>query len=268
MTSLPLAQILSQLAPQPDGTLIPPKAENWMQGRTTFGGLTAAWLLEAALRSQDDLPPLRTAMINYVGPISEPPHLSTEVLRTGRNVSTLNARAESEGKVLGTGAFSFGRAVPDAQIHQELPAPEAPAPEENELYIPAGAEHLGPGFIQNFDVRLIDGNRPMMGAKEGYVRAWCRHKDPASRVGLPSLICIGDLLPPGMFPMLRKFGPNSSMNWLVNFMDDNPQTEEGWWQMETRMTAAANGYSSQIMRLWNSAGKLTLEGMQSVIVFA
>jgi hypothetical protein len=42
--------------------------ENWKQGRTAYGGLTAALLHAAIVNSYDNLPPLRTAQINFVGP--------------------------------------------------------------------------------------------------------------------------------------------------------------------------------------------------------
>jgi acyl-CoA thioesterase len=41
--------------------------EDWMQGRTTYGGLTAALCLKAALPLAGDRP-LRSAQIAFVGP--------------------------------------------------------------------------------------------------------------------------------------------------------------------------------------------------------
>ena len=37
-------------------------------GRTAFGGITSALLLAAILNDHDDLPPLRTMQINFIGP--------------------------------------------------------------------------------------------------------------------------------------------------------------------------------------------------------
>jgi acyl-CoA thioesterase len=61
-------------------------------------------------------------------------------------------------------------------------------------------------------------------------------------------------------------GPVSSVNWMINFLGE-PETEDGWWHIETKETATANGYSSQIMRFWNASGDLVAEGMQSVAIF-
>ena len=200
--------------------------------------------------------------------MSEPPVLTASTLRQGRNVTILEARADSAGNLAGTGAFSFGHAIPDAQIRQDLTAPDAPPPEECEPLIPTFAEGFAPVFTRNFETRLIEGDRPLTGADKGYIRCWTRHRDPASRTGIASLLCLGDILPPGIYPMLKRPGPNSSMNWLRNFLDDTPQTDDGWWQMETTMTGAGDGYSSQVMRGWNTQGKLVIDGMQACLTFA
>jgi len=88
-----------------------------------------------------------------------------------------------------------------------------------------------------------------------------------SREGIESLLCIGDVLPPAAIPMFNKMGPISSINWMFNILTDTPVTEDGWWQVETRLTAARDGYSSQVTRFWNTNGNLVAEGMQAVAIF-
>ena len=107
----------------------------------------------------------------------------------------------------------------------------------------------------------------MMGT-EGYIRTVTRHHDIQSRDGIISLLCLGDVLPPAALPLLRDMAPVSSMTWMVNVLVDAPQTTDGWWHVETRLSAAAGGYSSQVMRIWNMDGQLVVEGMQSVAIFA
>lgn len=107
----------------------------------------------------------------------------------------------------------------------------------------------------------------MMGSDRGYLRCWTRHKDPGSRQGLVSLLCMADILPPAVFPLFQRMGPLGTMTWMCNFMDPAPQTKDGWWQVETTASAAADGYSSQVMRVWNSDGDLVCDGMQSVLIF-
>ena len=238
---------------------------NWKQGRTAYGGLTAALMLATTFEQFDDLPPLRSALINFVGPVTDNPLLTANLERRGRNVTNISAAAHIGEKAVGRADFLFG-AARSSKISVDFPAPPAIAPEDAELLTPEAAAGLVPQFFHNFDTRLIAGQRPMMGT-EGYMRTWSRHMDSKSRTGLESLLCIGDVLPPAAMPLMRQMAPISSMSWIFNLLTDNPQTKDGWWHIESRLTAASGGYSSQLMRIWNTDGELTVEGMQSVAIF-
>jgi len=241
---------------------IPP---HWKQGRTAYGGLTSALMLAAARKGFDDLPPLRSALINFVGPVTDSPLLTAKVERKGRNVTSVSAGASIGEQAVGRAEFLFG-ATRTSNVNLDFPAPPADAPEEAEAFTPDAAKDIVPQFFHNFDTRLIAGARPMMG-DEGYIRTWSRHKDPASRSGVESLLCIGDVLPPAAMPLMRNFAPVSSMSWIFNLLTDDPQTRDGWWHVEARLTAANGGYSSQVMRIWNTDGELVVEGMQSIAIF-
>ena len=260
-----LTDIIAKLQEEEAG-LRAPITDNWKRGRTCFGGMTAALLLETALREVPDLPPLRSAMIDFTGPVTEPALLTGQLLRKGRNMTTVESRAQIGDQVVGVGNFSFGHAQ-DSGIDVPCPAPDAPPPEDTPSMIPPAGRSLAPGFHHNFDIRLIEGKLPGMGATRGYMRAWARHRDPASRAGEVSQLCIGDILPPAVFPLFPKMGPNSSVKWLFNRVDTDLSTDDGWWQVESEVTAASDGYSSQTMRMWSTDGRLVADGMQSVIVF-
>lgn len=239
--------------------------DNWKQGRTTYGGLAAALMYASAVKKFDDLPPLRSAIINFVGPITDSPLLSANLERRGRNVTNLSAAAHIGEQSVGRADFLFG-AGRDSNVIVDFPSPPTLSPEDAEPFTPEAALRLVPNFFHNFETRLVAGSRPLMG-NEGYIRTWSRHKDPRSHEGVDSLLCIGDVLPPAAMPLMRTFSPVSSMSWMFNLLTDNPQTEDGWWQIESRLTAAQGGYSSQVMRIWNSAGELVAEGMQSIAIF-
>ena len=81
-------------------------------------------------------------------------------------------------------------------------------------------------------------------------------------------MAIADALPPAAFPLLgREFKPLSSLTWLVNLLTATPSTTDGWWLLSAKADFAQHGSSSQVMRVWNAAGELVAEGMQSVAIF-
>ncbi len=259
------ADVLGAMTERNDGVMVP-LPESWMQGRTSFGGLSAGILLGAVTRVHEELPPLRSALINFTGPLSEAPLISNRILRRGRNVTTVEARGTVGDQTAMLGTFSFGTAQ-ESHITVDCPAPMAPPPERCEPMIPPQAASLAPKFHTKFDIHLIEGDRPVCGSDRGYIRGWARHRDPASREGIASLLCIADILPPAIFPMFKKPGPNSSMSWICNFLREEPSTKDGWWHVESVLSAAREGYSSQVMRVWNTDGDLVVDGMQSVVVF-
>jgi acyl-CoA thioesterase len=57
--------------------------DDWRQGRTTYGGLSAALCVEAALRTFPDAPPLRSAQFAFVGPAAGELAISVKPLRQG-----------------------------------------------------------------------------------------------------------------------------------------------------------------------------------------
>lgn len=265
MTEQTFNDVLAQ-AEQVNGALIYPAPENWRQGRTAYGGFTAALCLDATLRGHSELPPLRSMLVDFTAPVTDAPAITTEILRAGRNVTTINTRAMVGGAVAAQATLAFG-AAQTSELRVDCPAPEAVAPEDTEPYFPPKMTRSPVRFFDNFEIRLIEGARPFSGASRGYVRVWARHRDPAARVGIVPLVCMADLLPPAAFPMLKTIGPNSSITWICNILTENTHSRDGWFMIETDLTAARDGYSTQVMRMWNTDGELVAEGMQSVIIF-
>jgi len=239
---------------------------NWKQGRTLYGGLTAGLCYEAAIRDHDDLPPLRSMQISFIGPVTDTPVLTTRLLRQGRNVTAVQVDMHIGEQIVATATLLFGQSR-ESMLTVGCPAPDAGLPDNTESFFPEAAMQFLPPFTKNFDVRLIEGSRPMMGAERGYMRTWARHKDAASRDGLSSFITIGDVMPPAALPMFTQMGPVSSMNWQINILKDTCETDDGWWHVELDLTASEGGYSSQIMRYWNTKSELFAEATQSVTIF-
>ena len=264
-TSLGFTEISNTMQPDGDGyrAAIP---DDWRQGRTCYGGLTAGLAVAAAERHFENLPPLRSANVTFVGPVSGDPVFTPTLLRRGRNVTMIDVTAKVGDDIVGTVTCAFG-AARESELTQEFTAPPAPTPADCEPFTPPQMGDFVPGFFHRFETQLIDGGRPMSGAKEGYIRAWSRHKDAGSREGTASFVTLSDVLPPAAMPMFTKMGPVSSMTFLLNILDDAPETKDGWWQVETRQTAARGGYSTQVMRFYDYEGRLVAEGLQSVTIF-
>ncbi len=237
--------------------------ENWMQGRTTYGGLSAALCLKAALLKNPSLPPLRSALVNFIGPVGGTITLRPKVLRAGKSVSNIQVNMHGEHGLATHSVFSFGASRPSRLNENFNKPPSLPRPEQLNDFFSA---EMAPSFTKNFETKLAKGAHPISGSNEHEHFIWVRHKDKNAN-DLTALVGIADMLPPAVLPMFEEFAPISSMTWMINFLSEDTTTEDGWWLMRTAADHAKDGYSSQDMQIWNSQGNLVTTGHQSIAIF-
>ncbi|WOJ92889.1 thioesterase family protein [Congregibacter variabilis] len=242
-------------------TEIPP---DWTQGRTGYGGLTAALCLKAA-QELEPTRPLRSAFIGFVGPSSGKVTVHAEALRVGRNTSSIRSSLSSAQGPGVEALFTFS-AARQSVLNQEGPtAPVAPpSPDTQAPEFREGA----PQFTRHLEFHWASDTIPFANCREPRVMSWVRHRDPASRDHPLALLCLADALPPAIATTLDGFSPLSSMTWMVDFFDDTPETENGWWLLESRSEFATGGHSTQDMTIWNTQGNCVAKGRQMVTVFA
>ena len=256
-----LPDILATATRGPDGlrAQVPP---TWLQGRTSYGGLSAALALETARGLVPDAPPLRSAQISFVGPLSGEVSVTAEILRQGRNATFVEARVRGEAGVGMTATFVFMGPM-DSQLNlAEHPMPSVPAPEEA-----SGGQHLHDNFFfNNFNWRF---GLPKRETPAADVNRWVQLKERAGLDPITEVVAVADALPPAAMPLMTGgFGPVSSMTWLVNMLTPAPATRDGWWFLRSESNYARAGCSSQMMSVWNADGMPIATGMQSVALFA
>ncbi|PZT91750.1 MAG: thioesterase family protein [Citromicrobium sp.] len=245
-----------------NGTFNLEGAENWLQGRTLYGGASALIAYTAATRAFRDLPVLRAAQVAFVAPIGESMNLHSEIVREGRNVTQVRSEIRTEKGCALTAFWLFGAAREPNALHiAEKPGDWPGPPDQAEDPMP----DKGPAFIQgNFDIRRAQSVR---GSGDPVVRRWVRLKDRAGLDPVSELILMGDVLPPGAMRAMKRMGPISSINWSFNVLDAAPATRDGWFLSENASQHADSGYSSERLRLWTSKGSQVLDGMQCAAIF-
>ena len=234
--------------------------DNWLQGRTAYGGFSAALALYAAKMSDTDLPPLRSAQVSFIGPLSGPVMITAHRLRRGRTAAFIQADVESEAG-LGLRATFVFMAPQDSVIdHQAGTAPDFPRPgPDTRTY--RGLPSVP--FTKNFE--FVDRRDDSVGPAE-----WLRWTRLAAQGGLDpevELIAIADCLPPAALRLVGAHVPLSSMTWLLNLLAAQPVTRDGWWLLRARSDYARGGASSQEMAVWDADGRPVAAQMQSVAIF-
>ncbi len=256
-------ELISSLRFDEDGSATITIPETWMQGRTTYGGLTAALCLEAAKPFASNTP-IRTAQVAFVGPVGGEVRFTPRLLRQGKNTVFVSVDAETETGFAAQCIFGFGKTRDSQLAFQHLPMPEIPAPDEAESFFREGPR---PGFTQNFNMKGVLGNPPVSGSGDPTIGLWLRNKDDAAPADATAILAIADCPPPAALSMLSSFAPVSSMTWMAEFLTEDFTTENGWYFAQSTADTAKDSYSSQAMTLWNSTGAPVMVGRQTVAVF-
>lgn len=256
-------QLLDTLKRGTNGRIETTIPETWMQGRTTYGGLTAALCLEGALELVEDLP-IRSAQVAFVGPVGGDVVIVPKLLRRGKNTAFVSVDMVTEGGVAAQCIFAFGKARTSQLDFAVVPMPDVPEPETATSFFSEGPR---PGFTQNFNMKGVLGDAPITGSKERAIGLWMRNKDEATPTNATAVLAIADCPPPAALSMQVTPAPISSMTWMAEFLTDKITTTDGWYFALSEAQTARGGYSSQAMTLWNRSGEPILIGRQTIAVF-
>ncbi len=232
----------------------------WSQGRTLYGGLTAALCYRAAFRHCTS--PLRAAQFLFVGPASGHLALTSTLLRAGKSSCLVSAQCHADESLAASAHFAFAGAR-DSGVDRVAERLDWVFPE------PDACEALiGPtgGFHDNFDLRLAAGSPLCSGGKSRFA-AWVRYRDPPGTDSMTALLALADALPPAAMASFPAPAPISTVTWNVEIAHE-PAAMEGWFLLEAESEQTLGGQSMQAMRLWDEGGELVLAGRQLVAIFA
>lgn len=263
-SSTRFSALLAQLAPRAESqsALI---SDDWLQGRTTYGGLSAALCLAAAEHRLADLPPLRSAQFTFVGPVSGAVDAEVLELRRGRSSVVVGVDLRHDGAVATRAVLVFGAHRPTDPDYLDLPRPtDVPPPD---ACVPFNLEALGLRFHHHFDIRVAAG-MPLSGAEKAENLIWMRHRDEAHGNSMAALIALADLPPPAALAVRRAPERLSTMSWMLTVLRDPSEVAPGWALSRSTAEHLSGGYSAQTMALWDADGQPVLSGRQSVALFA
>jgi acyl-CoA thioesterase len=256
-----LAEVIASLSSS--GTSLTLEAPpSWSQGRTLYGGMTAALGWAAAARTFPDLPPLRSVQAAFVGPAAGRLTLAPEILRRGRSATTVGVDVRSEGGLAARLTFFCGGARPSKVSHERVPPPAAPTPEDLPIVLGRGQ---GPTFAANFDIRHVSGGLPFSGGPPEF-SMWARLERHDGADPLVALLALADVLPPAAMPVFPEFGVISSLSWSFD-LDRLPVNAGAWYLCRATAESTADGYSRQSMDLFDEQGQRLLAGRQTVAIF-
>jgi hypothetical protein len=238
--------------------------EDWMQGRSVFGGLQSAIALRAMRSIVPADVPLRVLQTTFVGPVpAGQVAVRAAVLRTGKNVTHVEARILGGAEVLALVVGVFGRARPSRIAVVPRPPevrPRAPAHPRVPIVNPVA-------FAQHFTAQWIDGDLPFSGSTmtTAVIDVGMTDRGPVSE---EHVVAIADVIPPLAFSLLTTPAPGSSLTWTLEMCrhDFGTLALEGW-RHHAEVTAGRDGYTSQSAFVCAPDGGVAAISRQSMVVF-
>jgi acyl-CoA thioesterase len=246
-----------------DGESMLDVPQDWLQGRTLFGGLQAVVGL-AAMRSLAPAAPLRSLQVTFLAPVpGGPVRARARILRSGKSATHVEARIVDGDNTLAFMIGVFGLPRPSAvTLRPQQPdvTPESPV----ELpWVPG----VTPSFTQHFKARWIAGGRPWSGIErpDSVIELAMRDQGSATEF---HVLAMADFIPPIALSYLKTPVAAASLTWMLELLsEDVSSLPLDGWRLDAMMTAAHSGYINQSLMLWGPGGVPVALGRQTMVVF-
>ena len=241
---------------------------SWAQGRTLYGGISAALVYQAMREMVAPEKLLRSLNTSFVGPIESETNFEiiVEILREGKNVTQVAGRLIQNNNVAVMCLASFGIERPSSiqvpsNVKHSLDYPN------KTHFLPLEPEQA-PKFLGHFDINQSKGDWPFSGGNKSNVAGWMRFKEHNSAISDAHLVALIDVWPPTVLQMFKKPSMASSMNWNLEFIHPHREmTGVDWFAYDAKTVQAAEGYAHTEANIWNKEGALVAISRQVVAVF-
>ena len=248
-----------------------PISVEWGQGRSIFGGLTAALVL-VHIESNHDLTgrDLRTVNIHFCGAViaEVPCEFRHRVLSQGRSVTQIEGQLLQAGEVKTeiVACFTSDRV---STIGIDFPAKQFPvAVQDTSEMAFTFKQGSAPHFVGYFDLRQTNDNLPFTGSDHSLITGWMGFSKPSETLNDASILALIDAWPPAILPMMTSRAPSSTITWNIEFMHPRAALEvEDLLYYECIAIQAGHGYAHTEGKIYHPNGQLLALSRQMVGVY-
>jgi hypothetical protein len=240
--------------------------DDWMQGRSVFGGLQSAMALCAMRRLIAPDLPLRVLQTTFVAPVpAGEVAIRARVLRTGKSVTHVEASVLDGASPAALFVGVFGRGRPSqVEVVPRLPVVSSEAAPPR----PEGARPPGVAFAAHFPMRWLRGDLPMTRSRRTDAVIEVGMVDSAKVTTEEHVVAIADAIPPLALSFLEARAFGSSVTWTLEMLEGGLRDLPlAGWQLHVDLTAAKDGYTSQSVVVCGPGGGAVALSRQSMVVF-
>lgn len=241
----------------------------WGQGRSIFGGISAALILshieqQTGLTDKD----LRSVGVQFTGATTaeEPCELSYEIFSEGKSIIQIQGKLKQDGKIKTVLNACFGN-TRDSSV--SVTADKFTPPKHySDLSAMPFVPNVTPNFIQHLDLSFTSKALPFTGSKDTLMSGWMALKDAPETFSDSAVLALIDAWPPAVLPMLSKPAPASSVTWSVEFvMPRSPLEKDDRLYYQCDVKQADLGYAHTEGQVYHPNGELLALTRQLVTIY-
>lgn len=239
---------------------------DWAQGRTLFGGLSAAVVCRALGRGMDPERRLRCLEIGFARPFlaDEPWRIDTETVADGRNLTMATARLMQHDKPRVLARADYVAALPSALALERF---DPPPMATRQAARPMERERL-PNFYAHFEGWLATPAMPFSGAAVDELGGYTRFARAPRGLSDAHLVCLVDAWPPTVTPRYDAPRPLSTVAWTLHLADPvDSVAADAALGYHARVHFARDGISSSSADIWAPDGRRLARSTQTSIVY-
>ena len=254
------------LRPAEDGAYEGEIADGWWTPRGPLGGYVMAIVLRGMqLAVGDEARQPRSVTMHFLRPPSlGPVVVRPTVERAGRSLSTVTARLEQDGKLLGLALGAFSPAWPGDAL-DDAPMPDVAPPEGREPIgdLPSGDR---PAFTDWLTMQPRFGDPPFSSSDHGLTGGWIGLREPRP-VDALTLAVVADAWFPAPWPRLAELTPAPTIDLTIHFRAPLP-LPDGVLLGRFRSQVVRDGFFDEDGELWTPDGTLVAQSRQLGLLIA
>lgn len=256
---------------------------SWGQGRTIFGGMSAALLLKKLNQQNPDSGLLRSLNIAFCGPLfsDQPCSINTREIRAGKSIAHWQAELIQDDKVATMVTACYGRQR-DSDIHVAHESVDTQTPESGQKlpYI----KGMTPEFTQHIDFIYHGGQLPFTNSKLNHLKGLMRFsglpgkgllgKELSGKEELTEehLVALIDAWPPTVLQKMKSMAPCATVTWQLELVTPisqlpHPVMTDEYLTYEAEIRQAHDGYAHTEARIATQDGVLLALSRQLIAIY-
>ncbi len=233
----------------------------WETPRGPLGGYVMAIVLRGLELAVDDPERgARSATMHFLRvPAQGPVTVRAEVERAGRSLTTVSARLEQEGKLLGLALAAYSKPWPGPTL-EEAPMPAVDPPEPRAGIERGFAREQPPAFMDRLSMQRRFGDAPFTSSGSGEVGGWIGLLEERPVDALTVAVC-ADAWFPAPWPRLKALAPAPTIDLTIQFRAPLP-LPDSLLLGRFRNRLVRDGFFDEGGELWTPDGTLVAQSLQ------